>query len=59
MPLAKSQLDYWNGSAWVTAQTPSGNNALIRFTIDEKMGQAMACTIKVSNIKLISIYQYL
>ena len=49
MPIAKSQLDYWNGSAWVTAETPAGNNALIRFTTEEKMGQAMACTIKVSN----------
>jgi len=49
MPIAKAQLDYWDGSAWVTAETPSDNNALIRFTIDEKMGQSMACTVKVSN----------
>jgi len=49
MPIAKSQLDYWDGSAWVTAETPSDNNALIRFTIEEKMGQAMSCAVKVSN----------
>ena len=32
MPVTKSQLDYWNGSAWVTAETPADNNALISFS---------------------------
>ena len=49
MPVTKSQLDYWNGSAWVTAETPADNNALISFSTEEKMGQPMACSIKVSN----------
>ena len=49
MAFQKCQLDYWNGSAWVTAQTPANNNALISVRLDDKMGQPMRAEVKLAN----------
>lgn len=46
---SKSQLEYWNGSAWVVAQTPANNNALVRLEIKEKMGSQRIMMARMVN----------
>ena len=49
MALTKSKLEYWNGSAWTQATTPNSQNALIDFSITEKMGQPSAMEARIAN----------
>ena len=49
MAFSKSLFQYWNGSAWVTAQTPANNSALISLSLADKQGQPMRLEAKLAN----------
>ena len=49
MAFSQSLLQYWNGSAWVTALTPANNSALISVQLMDKMGQPMMMKARLSN----------
>ena len=49
MAFTKSKLEYWNGSAWTQATTPNSQNALIDFSLTEKMGQPATVETRIAN----------
>ena len=49
MAFSQSLLQYWTGSAWVTALTPANNSALISVQLIDKMGQPMMMKARLSN----------
>ena len=49
MAFSKSLFQYWNGSAWVTAQTPANNSALISLSLADKQGQPMRMEVRLAN----------
>tara|TARA_R110002020_G_scaffold191477_1_gene391300 strand:- start:68 stop:2347 length:2280 start_codon:yes stop_codon:yes gene_type:complete len=49
MAKAKSNFEYWNGSAWVKAVTPASNSALLDLTMTEKMGQPVGLEARILN----------
>ena len=49
MAFSQSLLQYWTGSAWVTALTPANNSALISVELVDKMGQPMMMKARLSN----------
>tara|TARA_R110000824_G_scaffold59762_3_gene160226 strand:- start:9308 stop:11587 length:2280 start_codon:yes stop_codon:yes gene_type:complete len=49
MAFTKSKLEYWNGSAWTQATTPNSQNAMLDFTLTEKMGQPSMLEVRIAN----------
>ena len=49
MAYERSTFDYWNGSAWVNAQTVENQNALISFDIQENLSSPVGCIAVLSN----------
>ena len=47
--MAVSIVEYWNGSAWVQANTNAGSSAVIRIDIVDKLGNPRVANITVLN----------